>query len=423
MEKQTLFKDLGNRVLAKDIYVSNNSRITMQNNNDLIIGCSGSGKTTGYVIPNLLNANHSMVLTDTKGDLYSRYADALRARGFEVRCINIVNPEKSYGYNPIDYIQRYDDGGYREQDVMTIATTLMPSLDRSEPFWEKAATSYLIFLIEFMLETIDPKKHNLVTVAKMHSSYCANNGMILFEKYAHNKPDTPASQKFKTMQSSLKADKMWGSILEFGTQALFPYGLKEMKGVLGAEENFDIASLGNSKQVLFLNVSDTDRSFDQLVNLIYAQILHVLCLEASKNPDNRLKVPVRLILDDFATNTVIPDFDNLISVIRSREIYVTPVLQDINQLFSRYDNSRALTIVNNCDHLIYLGGQDNNTAEFIAKRGAIYFKDILWMAQDKCYILTNGQRPVMADKIRPTEMESIDANLKQEEEFADEIEF
>ena len=120
----------------------------------------------------------------------------------------------------------------------------------------------------------------------------------------------------------------------------------------------DFRSLGRRKIALFINVSDTDRSNDKLLNLLYSQALHELCDSADCSPDGRLKVPVRFIMDDFAANAVIPDFDKVISVIRSREIYVSLILQSLSQLDSMYGKDRAMTIINNCDSCLYLGGQD-----------------------------------------------------------------
>ena len=120
--------------------------------------------------------------------------------------------------------------------------------------------------------------------------------------------------------------------------------------------------------VVFVNVSDTDRTFDPLVNTFYTQALHCLCKEADGNPDGRLKVPVRIILDDFANNVYIPHFDKLISVIRSRELSVSVILQSISQLETLYTSAQATTILNGCDHMLYLGGQDVKTADYISKR-------------------------------------------------------
>lgn len=153
--------------------------------------------------------------------------------------------------------------------------------------------------------------------------------------------------------------------------------------------------------MLFLNVSDTDRTFDHLVNVFYTQALQLLCSEADAAPDGRLKVPVRIIMDDFAASARIPDFDKVISVIRSREISVSLILQSMTQLESMYSHAEATTIVNNCDHLIYLGSQDLETAQFIGCRAYKTPESVLCMPRDKAILMTNGEKAVFVDKIKP----------------------
>lgn len=134
------------RYLADGITVSNDTRLTGLNNNDLIIGTSGSGKTGGYVVPNIKNISGSMVVSDTKGQLCKLFKSMLEEKGYSVYTLDFVNPLNSCGYNPLDGIRRYENGSYCEQDVLTVANTLMPILDRNDPFWEKSAASYIAFL-------------------------------------------------------------------------------------------------------------------------------------------------------------------------------------------------------------------------------------------------------------------------------------
>ncbi len=133
---------------------------------------------------------------------------------------------------------------------------------------------------------------------------------------------------------------------------------------------------------------------DRLVSLFYAQALQVLCHSAdTRYPDHRLPVPVRFILDDFATNAVIPDFDNITSVIRSRNISVSIILQSITQLNAIYGAQRAATITNNCDNCLYLGGQDPETARFISVKANKPVSTILGMGLEETYLFTRGQQP------------------------------
>lgn len=142
------------------------------------------------------------------------------------------------------------------------------------------------------------------------------------------------------------------------------------------------------------------------MNMLYAQALQILTRYADKEcRGNRLPVPVRFILDDFAANTVIPDFDKIISVIRSREIYVSIIIQSLTQLYSMYESSRAQTIINNCDHLLYLGGQDVETARYIGVKANRTPNAILNMPVGEAILFTRGQEPRKVRKYDPGKYE------------------
>ena len=149
---------------------------------------------------------------------------------------------------------------------------------------------------------------------------------------------------------------------------------------------------------IFLSVSDSDRSQDVLINLFYTQALQYLMDAADRQPDSRLPIPVRFILDDFSTNTVIPDFDKIISVIRSREIYVSVVIQSLSQLEGLYSHAKAQTIINNCDHCLYLGGTDTRTAQYFAEKFNCQVSTVLNLPLDTLFIFERGSEPRKARK-------------------------
>ena len=140
---------------------------------------------------------------------------------------------------------------------------------------------------------------------------------------------------------------------------------------------------------------------DRLTNLFYTQALHELCNSADRdNKDHRLKVPVRLILDDFAANVFIPEFDKIISVIRSREISVSIILQSLSQLESMYGDARAKTILNNCDHCLYLGGQDVDTARYVSIKANKSINSILNLPLEAAWLFERGTQPQQVEKYR-----------------------
>lgn len=163
-------------------------------------------------------------------------------------------------------------------------------------------------------------------------------------------------------------------------------------------EQMDFAALGRERIALFLTISDTDRSMDPLAALLYTQALQALCTEADRMPEHRLTIPVRLYLDDFAANVTIPDFDKIISVIRSREISVSVILQSLSQLESLYGHPRAQTILSGCDNMLYLGGQDVETAQYISTKANKPASSILNMPLDAAWLFMRGAEPKQVRK-------------------------
>ena len=403
----------GRRILASNIEVSNDTRISGCNNNDIVCGNSGSGKTGGYVIPNIQNIDSSMVVSDTKGQLARRFKGELERKGYRVYILDLVNPMNSCGYNPMAFIRRYPDGSYREQDILSLAHLICPMSQHEEPIWDLSAASYVAFLISYCLETQPEKDRNLVRVGELHRQFARPNGDIQFLEWILENPESFAAKKYYEITANRTAEKMFASILGFVNVSLESYFFREAQCIFAGRESFDIRELGKRRTVLFLNVSDTDRAFDQIVNIFYSQALQVLCAEADANPDGRLAVPVRIIMDDFAASAVIPNFDKIISVIRSRDIYVSLIIQSLSQLESMYTPAVSRTILNNCDHILYLGSQDIDTAGYIAARASRTPEAVLSMPRDKAYLITAGDRARLVDKIRPYSTVAEEENVQE----------
>lgn len=395
------------RILAFDRSVSNDTRMTNLNNNDVIIGGSGSGKTGGYVIPNIRQHYGSMIITDTKGNLYRKYGQELTEAGYAVRLLDFVNPHNStFSYNPLDYIsQNPITKKHSEMAIVTLAKTLEPGVYEKDPFWSEAAHMVLTFLIAFTLEALPKREQNMNTVSVLFRIISDRNNTKIFDEWEICYPESFATKKYQMFRGISDSEKTWSSIMQFVANTLNLFESEETAGLYRSDLNRyssdTIRDLGKKKMALFLNVSDTDRSMDRLINVFYTQALHELCHMADQSSDSRLKIPVRFILDDFAANVYIPDFDKIISVIRSREISVSLLLQSLTQLETLYTVPQASTIINNCDHMIYLGSQDLKTAEYVGFRAGKTMETVLSMPLDKAYLIERGKKAELVDKIKP----------------------
>ena len=370
------------------------------NNNVMVIGPTGAGKTRNYVKPNLVQSHESMIILDTKGSLYEELSQDLEGSGFNVKVIDFTNLRKGCGYNPFDYI-RYDrsKGKYVEQDMITLSSCLIPSMNSKDPYWDFAARQYLECLIGYVMEALPVEEHNLGSVAKLMTYVGTDVFDKLMYEYCKERPDSMVCKRYESMKTIKTAEKMDASIKGILTTNLDPLCFDDALALYSREEKIDFRTIGTEKTALFLTISDTDRSLDKLADAFMTQALQQLCLCADTSPCHRLDIPVRLYLDDFANTIYIPDFDKIISVIRSREISVSVMLQSITQLITLYGESCANTIINNCDKLLYLGGQDLTTAGMIAEKANKTKDSILSMDLDDAYLFVRGARPQKARKI------------------------
>lgn len=400
-----------NRILAKGKEISNDTHATRLNNNDLIIGATGTGKTTGYVIPNMLRMNSSMVVADTKGNLCKKLSPILKKNGFKVDVLDFMDPDGVSCYNPLDYIS-FDESTekYKEQDIMTIANSIIPdTVCKHDTFWPASARTLLACLISYVLEAFDPEDRNLPAVSDVFKVVCeqydaapsSEKSVKFLDEWSVLHPDSFAARKYRMFKGIMNSDKTWACIQQFLSNALDIFDYENARKLFAANGDFRISDLGKRKSVLFLNISDTDRSLDKVINIFYSQAFQILCSDADSKPSGRLDVPVRIILDDFATNVNIADFDKLISVIRSREISVSIILQSISQLETLYSKPAALTIMNGCDHILYLGGNDLDTASFISSKVFKTVENVMCLPNEKAYLITRGEKGELVDKVIP----------------------
>ena len=382
------------RLLADNVSVSNDTRETGLANNDLIIGPTGSGKTRSYVLPNLLDTQESFIVTDTKGSLCKQVAPLLERRGFQVIELDFSDLCHSpWGYNPFRFIRWDEDRGrYREQDILTVSAALVPIDDPRQPFWELIARNLMEALVAYTLECLPPEEHNMMSVIRLFDESGTQILDSLMRELSVLNPDSFAASRWKRFQTCQKADKMYGSILGILSQKLSSFGFNGVENLFLNARQLDFAEVSRRKTAVFVKVSDCDFSLSTLTSLFYTQAIQTLVAEADNRPDNRLAIPVRLYLDDFA-NLDIPDFDKTISVIRSREISVSVVLQSVTQLESAYGHSKAMTIIDNCDHLLYLGGQSLETAYFIGHKANKPESTILNMPLGEALLFERGSAP------------------------------
>ena len=383
-------------IIAEGVSYSLNCYETKLNNNVLVVGTSGAGKTRSIVTPNLLQATGSYIVSDPKGNLCEKYGPYLKNQGYEVKKLDFTDPDNSAHYNFFRYIRK-------TQDINKIAHMIIYSKGQDgykpDPFWDEASELLLQALIAYLYEGFRSSEQNLRSVQKLIDACNIDENdsgrTTILDKLmeAHEKEyeDSYAVSQYKKFR--VAAGKTLKSILISLNARIGQFDKPELRE-LTKYDTIRISGIGMKPTAVFVVVSDTDRSLDGLANLFFTQAMNELCWQADKRcKGNTLPVPVRFILDDFATNCKIAEFPRMIASIRSRGISTMLMIQSEAQLEEGY-NKDARTIIGNCDTYVYLGGNDVDTAEAVARRCDVPLKKILNMPVETNWIFRRGQEPV-----------------------------
>ena len=358
-----------NLILTQNVKLGLDSRKHRRNLNVLIIGGSGAGKTRFYAKPNLMQCNTSFVVTDPKGELLRDVGGLLKDRGYRIKVLNLVEFTQSDCYNPFAYIRD-------EKDVLKLVTNLIRNTtprnaQSGDPFWEKSETALLEAILFFLLSEAPEEEQNFSMVMTMlefadvkeeDSSYQSPLD-LLFASLEKTQPDHIAVKQYKVYKQA--AGKTAKSILISLAVRLAAFNLRQIKSLTDRDE-LKIDRLGEEKTALFAVIPDNDTSLCYIIGMLYTQIFQELYYRADHIHNGRLPVHVHFILDEFANVALPEDFERCLATMRSREISASIIIQNLAQIKALFKDTWE-TITGNCDSLLYLGGNETTTHEYISK--------------------------------------------------------
>ena len=384
----------GQLILTSGHAASMDSWATGLNNNVLVLGCSGSGKTRNFLKPNLLQCEGSYIVLDSKGRLYDEMAPYLQAHEYVVDRLDFTTMDGEIGYDPLHHV-RWRKGHPLAQDIIAIASALFPRADMGDdPFWAGAAANYVASYIAYVFEALPDREWNMASVVSVCEQACEGNADALFADLSKQDPDSYAASLFRRARSTARADKMHSSIMGIIAANLLPLTFDGALASFRKAQQIDFCDLGRERRALFVTMDDMDRSLAPLTSLFIRQAFSSLCDFADTRCDGgRLPVPVRFMLDDFA-NLTLPGFDDVLSVIRSREVSCTIICQTVSQLEARYDQAVANSIIGNCDRHLVLAFQDERTAKYFALRANKLPSTLLETPAGNWWLFERGHRGV-----------------------------
>lgn len=360
---------LENKLLSQNVRIGLNGKIHRRNLNTIVIGGSGAGKTRFYCKPNIMQCNTSFVVLDPKGEILRSEGYMLEKEGYVIKVIDLIDMPKSHGYNPFHYIQS-------DKDILKLITNLIrnttPKGSQSmDPFWEKSETALLEALMLYLYHYAPEDEQNFTMVMEMltYAEVKEDDEEYespldeLFYHLERSDPDSLALKQYQIYKQA--AGKTAKSILISVGVRLAAFNLDSMASLTRYDE-LELDKIGERKTALFAVIPDNDSTFNFLVGMLYTQLFQMLYYQADYVYGGELPVPVHFLMDEFA-NVALPDeFDKLLSTMRSRQIFVSIILQNLAQIKTLFKDSWE-SIVGNCDELYYLGGNEQSTHKFISE--------------------------------------------------------
>ena len=359
-----------NKILTQHTAIGLDGRKHRRNLNVLVCGGSGSGKTRFYAKPNIMQANTSFVVLDPKGELLRDTGNLLKEKGYTIKVIDLINMEKSDCYNPFMYLQN-------DNDIQRLVTNLFKNTtpkgsQTQDPFWDQAAMMLLLALMFYLHYEAPPEEQNFSMVLDMvragaiedeEDSVGKSTLDMLFDLLEDRDPEHVALKYYHAYHSG--SAKTLKSIQITLMARLEKFNLSSLASITQMD-TLELQTIGERKTAVFGVIPDNDSSFNFIIGMLYTQLFQQLYLQADNSPSKRLKTHVHFVMDEFA-NVALPDeFDKLLATMRSREISVSIIIQNMAQLKALFEKQWE-SIVGNCDEYIYLGGNEQSTHEYVSK--------------------------------------------------------
>lgn len=373
-----------NRVLSDNLRVS--LRGSLSNNNMLVMGSSGSYKTTSLMHQNLLQFTGSYVVLDVKGDTQRKLGRAMQEQGYAIHSLNLKNPEISDRYNPFTYIEWEDD---LLRVIKALHDSCRPKQEMScaDPFWDDAVDLYLQALFYYVW--LDAREEGRVGTMNEVMRLCNLEGqteldadseeeisklqLLMNEKEEKYGPDYPPVRDYRKLKEG--APDTVRSVILMINSMLSICETAEVKRVFSAND-INIRELGagiggnpDKPTALFLVIPDNNNVYNWIVSMFYTQMFDILIRLSDDELHQPLPISVEVWMDEFYAGAKPADSDVLLGVVRSRNISMIPILQSVSQIKTLFKDSKWETIMDNVATVVYLGSGPaaESTHEFISK--------------------------------------------------------
>ena len=365
--------DEANKILTQNVRIGFDGHQHKRNLNVLVVGGAGAGKTRYYAMPNILQATNdtkfSMVVLDPKGGTLRSCGNYLVSQGYDVRVLDLINLDRSHCYNPFVYLESDDD--VQRLTTNIIKNTTPKGSQTTDPFWDQAASMLLKALVFYLFYEAPPDEQNFPMVMDMIRAGDVKENDddyespldILFSELEARDPEHIALKYYRSYHSG--AAQTLKSIQISLMARLEKFNLPSLAAITQTDE-MRLRELGEKPGAIFALIPDNDQSYNFIIGMLYTQLFQQLYRCADFEHGGRLPYHVHFIMDEFANVCLPYSFDSLLATMRSREISVSIILQNLAQLKALFDKKWE-SIVGNCDEFLYLGGNEQSTHKYVSE--------------------------------------------------------
>ena len=358
-----------NKILTSSVSIGLDGKRHRRNLNILVVGGSGAGKTRFYAKPNVMQANTSFVVLDPKGEILRDTGYLLEKKGYKVKVLDLISMDNSNSYNPFVYLQS-------DNDVQKLVTNLFKATtpkgsQSQDPFWDTAASELLLALIFYLKYEAPEEEQNFPMVMDMlragevredDDNYKSPLD-LLFDELEIMNQNHIALKYYRDYRSG--SAKTLKSIQITLAARLEKFNLDSLSS-LTQDDELELPKIGEEKTALFAIIPDNDTSFNFLVSILYTQLFQQLFYIADYKYGGSLPIPVHFVMDEFANVSLPNDFDKLLATMRSRQVSVSIIIQNLAQLKALFEKEWE-SIVGNCDEFLYLGGNEQSTHKYVSE--------------------------------------------------------
>ena len=391
-------------ILGQGVVLEGGLGKTRPNDNQIVIGGTGTGKSTSILWPTVCHMRESSFIgTFAKGGEVDAAVQYFKDLGYRTRVWNLANPQKKDTLpDPLSYVESDDEIQQLAKQIVT-ANQEYQRATKFDPYWQDASEGLLMGLIYLVFMTEDhPSMKKVIDL--FYSLKIKEDGRGIktslderFDWLEKKIPDSVAARKLSSFRMlPYGTSGCVRDTLEKSIQCMFPLSVQN---AMSDKAYLDFGKFATERTAVFIITSPVKSIQYSFANLLFSIAIRRLLEFADEQETHRLPRPVRLIFDDFSCGFPVLDYHKMISIFRSVGISSLMLCQSLSQLNATYGEDNSTVILDNCSVMAYLpGGMNKKTCTYVSEIVNLPLQEIMFMKMEKVVILQSGKKPKVVER-------------------------